>query len=78
MSNNAERSRLNTETLLLAPEADEAQWAEAVHLLLGSPERLEEMCAAAQRLMEEEFFPQRQMRWIEDKYEELLRTKGAG
>ena len=77
VSNNAERSRLNTETLLLAPEADEAQWAEAVHLLLGSPERLEEMCVAAQRLMEEEFSPQRQMRWIEDKYEELLRAKGA-
>ena len=77
-SNNAERSRLNTETLLLAPEADEAQWAEAVHLLLGSPERLEEMCAAAERLTEEEFSPQRQMRWIEDKYEELLRAKGVG
>jgi hypothetical protein len=45
---------------------------------LGSPERLEEMCAAAQRLMEEEFSPQRQMRWIEDKYEELLRAKGVG
>jgi len=28
--------------------------------------------------MEEEFSPQRQMRWIEDKYEELLRAKGVG
>jgi len=78
VSNNPERSRLNTEALLLAPDADEAQWAEAVHALLGSPERLEEMCAAAQRLMEEDFSPQRQMRWIEDKYEELLRVKGLG
>jgi glycosyltransferase involved in cell wall biosynthesis len=78
VSNNPERRRLNTEALLLAPDADEAQWAEAVHSLLGSPQRLEEMCAAAQRLMEEDFSPQRQMRWIEDKYEELLRVKGVG
>ena len=78
VSNNAERNRLYAEALLLAPEADEAQWAEAVHSLLGSPERLEKMCAAAERLMEEEFSPQRQMRWIENKYEELLRVKGLG
>jgi glycosyltransferase involved in cell wall biosynthesis len=78
VGNNPERNRLNNEALLLAPEADVARWAEAVHSLLGSPERLEEMCAAAQRLMEEEFSPQRQMRWIEDKYEELLRVKGGG
>jgi glycosyltransferase involved in cell wall biosynthesis len=78
VSNNAERSRLSAEALLLAPQADEAQWADMVHSRLGSPEGLEEMCAAAQRLTEEEFSPQRQMRWIEDKYEELLRAKGMG
>jgi glycosyltransferase involved in cell wall biosynthesis len=77
VGNNPERTRLNSEVLLLAPEADEAQWAVAIHSLLNSPDRIEEMCAAAQRLMKEEFSPQRQMRWIEDKYEELLRKKGV-
>lgn len=77
VSNNPERSRLKTEALLLAPEADEAQWAEAVHSLLNSPDRIEEMSAAAERLMEEEFSPQKQMRWIEDMYEGLLKKKGV-
>lgn len=76
VSNNPERSRLKAESLLLAPEADEAQWAAEVNALLSSPQRIEEMCAAGERLMEEEFSPQRQMRWIEDRYEEMLRGKG--
>jgi glycosyltransferase involved in cell wall biosynthesis len=76
VSNNAERSRLTKEALLLAPEAGEQEWAEAVHALLGSADRIEEMCSAAERLMEEEFSPQRQMRWIEAVYEEVLRKKG--
>ena len=76
VSNNPERSRLKSESLLLAPGTDEAQWAEEVNALLSLPERMEEMCAAAERLMEEEFSPQRQMRWIEDRYEEMLREKG--
>jgi glycosyltransferase involved in cell wall biosynthesis len=75
VSNNAERDRLKTEALLLAPDADESQWAEAIHALLESPDRMEAMSAAGQRLMEEEFSPQRQMRWIEEMYEELLRGK---
>jgi glycosyltransferase involved in cell wall biosynthesis len=77
VSNNPERSRLNTEALLLAPEADEAQWAKAIHSLLNSPDRIEEMSAAGERLMEEEFSPQRQMRWIEEMYEGMLRGKGV-
>jgi glycosyltransferase involved in cell wall biosynthesis len=76
VSNNSERSRLTKEALLLAPEADELQWAEAVHALLDSPDRIEEMRSAAERLMEEEFSPQRQMRRIEAVYEEVLRKKG--
>jgi hypothetical protein len=35
------------------------------------------MCTAAERLMEEEFSPQRQMRRIEAVYEEVLRKKGV-
>jgi glycosyltransferase involved in cell wall biosynthesis len=77
VSNNSERSRLTKEALLLAPEADELQWAEAVHALLDSPDRIEEMRSAAERLMEEEFSPQRQMRRIEAVYEEVLRKKGV-
>jgi glycosyltransferase involved in cell wall biosynthesis len=76
VNNNAERSRLQAESLLLAPEADEAQWAEEVQALLSSPDRIDEMCAAGERLMEEEFSPRRQMRWIEGMYEEMLRKKG--
>jgi hypothetical protein len=34
------------------------------------------MSAAGERLMEEEFSPQRQMRWIEEMYEGMLRKKG--
>jgi glycosyltransferase involved in cell wall biosynthesis len=77
VSNNPERSRLNAEALLLAPEADEAQWAEAIHSLWNSPNRIEEMSAAGERLMEVEFSPQRQMRWIEEMYEEMLGKKGV-
>jgi len=77
VSNNSERNRLTKEALLLAPEANELQWAEAVHALLGSPDRVEEMCSAAERLMEEEFSPQRQMKRIEEVYEEVLRRKGV-
>jgi len=76
VNNNPERSRLQAESLLLAPEADEAQWAEEVQALLNSPDRIDEMCAAGERLMEEEFSPRRQMRWIEGMYEEMLRKKG--
>ncbi len=77
VSNNSERSRLTKEALLLAPEADERQWAEAVHALLNSPDRVEAMVSAAERLMEEEFSPQRQMRRIEAVYEEVLTRKGV-
>jgi glycosyltransferase involved in cell wall biosynthesis len=77
VSNNAERGRLTKEALLLAPEAGEQEWAEAVHALLGSADRIEGMCSAAERLMEEEFSPQRQMRRIEAVYEEVLRKKGV-
>ena len=77
VSNNSERSRLTKEALLLAPEADELQWAEAVHALLGSPDRVEAMCSAAERLLEEEFSPQRQVQRIEAMYEEVLRKKGV-
>jgi glycosyltransferase involved in cell wall biosynthesis len=77
VSNNSERSRLQKEALLLAPEADEMQWAEAVHSLLNSSDRIQAMCSAAARLMEEEFSPQRQMRRIETVYEEVLRRKGV-
>ena len=76
VSNNSERSRLTKEALLLAPEAEERQWAEAVHALLNSADRIEEMCSAAERLMEEEFSPQRQMRRIEAVYDEVLQKKG--
>ena len=77
VSNNSERSRLTKEALLLAPEADERQWAEAVHALLNSPDRIEAMVSAAERLMEEEFSPQRQMGRIEAVYEEVLKRKGV-
>jgi glycosyltransferase involved in cell wall biosynthesis len=77
VSNNSERSRLTKEALLLAPEADERQWAEGVHALLNSPDRVEAMVSAAERLMEEEFSPQRQMRRIEAVYEEVLTRKGV-
>jgi glycosyltransferase involved in cell wall biosynthesis len=77
VSNNSERSRLTKEALLLAPEADERQWAEAVHELLNSSDRVEAMVSAAERLMEEEFSPQRQMRRIEAVYEEVLTRKGV-
>jgi glycosyltransferase involved in cell wall biosynthesis len=77
VSNNAERMRLTREALLLAPDVDESQWAAAVHSLLSSPDRVEEMCAAAERLMEEEFSPQRQMRRIEAVYQEILTKKGV-
>jgi glycosyltransferase involved in cell wall biosynthesis len=76
VSNNAERSRLKSEALLLAPDADEKQWAEAVHSLLNASAQVEEMCSAAQRLIEHEFSPERQMRRIEEVYEEVLRKKG--
>jgi glycosyltransferase involved in cell wall biosynthesis len=77
VSNNSERSRLTKEALLLAPQADEQQWATAIDSLLNSSDRIEEMCSAAERLMEEEFSPQRQMRRIEAVYEEVLRKKGV-
>ena len=77
VSNNAERSRLKSEALLLPPEADEMQWAEAVHSLLNSSDRIEEMCSAAERLMDQEFSPERQMQRIEEVYEGLLKTKGV-
>jgi glycosyltransferase involved in cell wall biosynthesis len=77
VSNNSERSRLTKEALLLAPEADERQWAEAVHALLNSSDRVEAMVSAAERLMEEEFSPRRQMRRIEAVYEEVLTRKGV-
>src|SRR6201981_111712 len=77
VSNNSERSRPTKEALLSAPEADERQWAEAVHTLLNSPDRIEAMVSAAERLMEEEFSPQRQMRRIEAVYEEVLKRKGV-
>jgi glycosyltransferase involved in cell wall biosynthesis len=77
VSNNSERSRLTKEALLLPPEADERQWAEAVHELLNSSDRVEAMVSAAERLMEEEFSPQRQMRRIEAVYEEVLTRKGV-
>jgi glycosyltransferase involved in cell wall biosynthesis len=77
VSNNSERSRLTKEALLLAPEADELEWAKAVHSLLNSSDQIEQMCSAAERLMEEEFSPQRQMRRIEAVYEEVLRKKGV-
>jgi glycosyltransferase involved in cell wall biosynthesis len=76
VSNNSERSRLTKEALLLAPEADEKEWAEAIDSLLNSGTRVEEMCSAAERLIEEEFSPQRQMRRMEAVYEEVLRRKG--
>jgi glycosyltransferase involved in cell wall biosynthesis len=77
VSNNSERRRLTKEALLLTPEADERQWAEAVHELLNSSDRVEAMVSAAERLMEEEFSPQRQMRRIEAVYEEVLTRKGV-
>jgi glycosyltransferase involved in cell wall biosynthesis len=78
VSNNDERSRLTSEALLLAPDADEMQWAQAIHSLLSSTDRINEMCSAAERLMEQEFSPERQMRRIEGVYEEVLRKKGVG
>jgi glycosyltransferase involved in cell wall biosynthesis len=77
VSNNSERGRLTKEALLLAPRADEREWAIAIDSLLNSSDRIEQMCSAAERLMEEEFSPQRQMRRIEAVYEELLRKKGV-
>ena len=76
VNTNPERGRLNKETLLLSPSDDESDWAAAVHTLLGSPDRITEMCSAAERLMREEFSPKRQMRRIEEAYEEVLRKKG--
>jgi glycosyltransferase involved in cell wall biosynthesis len=75
VNTNSERGRLTQETLLLPPSDDESDWAAAIHALLRSPERITEMCSAAERLMEEEFSPKRQMRRIEEVYEEVLKNK---
>jgi glycosyltransferase involved in cell wall biosynthesis len=77
VNTNAERSRLQKESLLLRAEADESEWAEAIHSLFNSGGRIEAMCSAAEQLMENEFSPPRQMRRIEEVYEELLKRKGV-
>ena len=72
---NNERARLKQEALILEPSASEVAWAAPIHALLSAPDRIEEMCSAAERLMEEEFSPERQMRRIEQVYEEVLERK---
>jgi glycosyltransferase involved in cell wall biosynthesis len=72
---NAERRRLNLETLVLDSTEDERLWAKQIECLLNSPEQIERLCSEAANLIEKEFSPLQQIRKMEAVYEEMLEAR---